>query len=393
MVDANRDCNRDYNRGCNTGLRTISLALLAVVISAALAVAGTGVSAAQGPATQGPVTCAQILPMVEQNLGAGCANLAADQVCYGNQTVNIEYGNNVRTVAAFARVGDIAPLNIIKSITTSPLNLQTGEWGFAVLRLQTSQPDTTSDQGVTVLLYGDAYLTDLLRTSAEPTPPATCTGTTIRATALRGSPASSAQSIQLLQPNTAVKIIGRSADDLWVQAEVQDADGWLNVQAVKLNCTLSALPEVGAVPPATMPGLSGFYFSTGFGAACKDIPAGGIFIQTPQGTTVTFRANGADITISSAVVLYAKPHGAMSVIVMDGQAIVASHNFQRTVKVGQIVSLPLGGPLGRDVIGPPGAVYRVQSGLVFASSLCRFAKAIGLTDVPCNTAPAARPMN
>ncbi len=377
------------NGSCKKGQRTLGMVLLVVMISTTSAIGVAGTNAAQGPVTPGPVACAQIVPMVEQNLAGSCSTLDQDQACYVNQTARIEYADNVNTIIPFAKVGDIVPLNVIKSITTSPLDLQTGEWGLAALKVQASPSSgTTAGQTVIVFLYGNAYMTDLLRTSATAATPTACTGTTTRATYLRGAPASTGASLQLLQAKTTVTITGRSANDLWLQAESQGATGWLSAQAVKLSCTLSNVPQVGVTPPAILPALSGFYFSTGVGpqAACKDTPSGGLFIATPKGMTVAFRANGAEITISSAAVLYAKPHNTMSVVVLDGQATVEAYNFLRTVKAGQIVSLPLGGPLGRDVIGPPGAVYRVQAGLLFASSVCRFARAVGLSDVPCDMA-------
>jgi Bacterial SH3 domain len=386
----------DANHGGKQGLRMSGLVLLALVLGITLTVGGFGSTAAQGtPTPGGPVACADILTTVEQNLAAACTSLAPDQACYANQSLQVEYADNATTISPFGKVGDIMSLRDLKSITTSPLKLQTGDWGFAVLKVQTSSVDASSGPGVTFFLYGDTLLTDLFRTSAEPPPPVVCTGTTTRVTNLRGTPKSSGQALQLLQPNTTVKVTGRSADDAWVQVEYQDNIGWLNAQTVKLSCSLSSLPQVGVTVPATMPALSGFYFSTGSGprAACKDVPSGGLLIRSPKGLTVSFRANGADITIGSAVVLYAQPDESMSVVVLDGQATVSAQNFRRTVKTGQIVSLPLGGPHGRDVVGPPGAVYRVQQGLTFAASLCRFAQAIGLADVPCKPEASVKPLS
>src|SRR4029079_10352151 len=132
-------------------------------------------------------------------------------------------------------------LKDIKSISTSSINLQTGEWGVAVLKAQTNSPDTTNVSAATFILYRDTFVTDLLRTSPEPPPPVNCAATTTRPTNLRGSPMSNGPSLQLLQPTTRVNVTERSADAQWVHVEFQDTVGWLNAQTVRLSCTLSAL--------------------------------------------------------------------------------------------------------------------------------------------------------
>jgi hypothetical protein len=363
--------------------RTIGAALLLTLIW--FATPGANVTTAQVTSTPGRLACAQLLPMVEQNV-AQCSGVDRDQACYGNRAVNVEYAETVHSVMAFAQAGDIVPLNAIKSISTGPLNLTSGEWGLAVLKVQTALPDTTAGQAVTFVLYGDTHVTDLIRTEAVAAPPVNCTGTTNRVTYLRGSPASNGQQLKLMQPNSTVKILGRSSDRLWVQADVDGTVGWLYVPTVKLGCDVASLPQIGVTPPSTLPGMSGFYFTTGLGAqaACRDIPSGGLLVASPKGMKVTFRANGADITMGSIAVFYARTNDSMAILPLEGQITVVAHGLTRTVRPGQIVSLPLGGPLGRDVIGPPGAVYRVQASTLFAQTVCRFAKAAGLSDVPCN---------
>lgn len=52
-------------------------------------------------------------------------------------------------------MGDKAPIQNIKSITTLPLDLESGSWGLALLKLQANLPDALLGQNVTFLIYGN----------------------------------------------------------------------------------------------------------------------------------------------------------------------------------------------------------------------------------------------
>src|ERR1041385_8332754 len=100
--------------------------------------------------TGGGLTCNQVLPLAQKSVSGKCNGLDVNQVCYANKTISVAYPDqgNVNPVA-FAQAGDIAPLSTFKSITTSPLNLETGEWGLAVVKVQATVPGATAGQAVT----------------------------------------------------------------------------------------------------------------------------------------------------------------------------------------------------------------------------------------------------
>ena len=60
--------------------------------------------------------------------------------------------------AAFNQPNDRVDLAALQSITTSPLNVDTSQWGIAVLKLQADLPDALPGQAVTFLLLGDVQL-------------------------------------------------------------------------------------------------------------------------------------------------------------------------------------------------------------------------------------------
>jgi hypothetical protein len=398
--------------------RSALTVLLVLFCLAAITIKGPGISAAQETATPAPMTCAQLLPAVEKNLTTGCSNLGSDSLCYGNPALTVAYQDQPGVMPMpFAQPGDILPLSAVKSITTGPLDLDRGEWGLAVLKVRANLPGTTAGQVVTFVMYGDTTITNATPLEIEtPTPVPTvpaCIATTTRATFLRGAPGPTERQIQLLQANTTATVIGRLANGLWVRAEHDGATGWLYVPVLRLSCDLNTLPvvnanEAGAAQTVgTLPGLSAFYFSTGIGgqAACRDIPPGGLLIQSPTGKKVTFQANGADITIGSSVVLRSRPNQMLWIGVLEGEARVVVlpppapllpgtptmpvapvvMMPEQVIRAGQEVSIPLGGANGLQASGPASAPHfmlpdEVQG--LDAATLCRLGKAASLT-VPC----------
>jgi hypothetical protein len=368
-------------------------ALFLVLLLVALAFWSPGITAAQVAAqvtsTPGASTCAQLLPALQKNLSTGCSTLDRDQVCYGNAPLSIDYQAST-TQSSFAQPGDITPLNIIRSITAGPLNLERSEWGLAVLKVQANLPGTTAGQLVTFVIYGDTNLTNTtppLSDSATAQPETACGGTITRSTYLRGGPTTSGAQVQLLQTNTTVNVIGRLANRSWVLVETQGVVGWVTASSVKLDCVMESITTIAPDQGATLPGFSTFYFSTGTGAQseCKDIPSGGLLVQSPTGKKVSFKANGADISVASSVVLRAAAKGLMTISVLEGVVTVKVGTRTITARTGQEITVPLGGANGLEASGPPTGPRLIIQAPLIVPSLCELAKAAGLT-VPCQVA-------
>src|SRR6266436_3766532 len=200
------------------------LAMVGVVVLVALVVLfsiwDTTVTTAQTSTTT-PVAdtqvCTQILTNVEQHLSQDCSNMDRDHVCYGNNTIKVELGG-ANGQLSFAKPGDVVPLDTIKSLTAGPLNPDTGDWGVAVLKVQTNNlAETTAGQAATFILYGNTTLTSNGTTVAtaaatSAAPAAVCQGTVSRQTLLRKKPDLSQPSVQTLAANDAVKASARTQD-------------------------------------------------------------------------------------------------------------------------------------------------------------------------------------
>jgi hypothetical protein len=98
-------------------------------------------------------TCAQILTRAFQNLQSTCTDIRRNSACYGNNQVKAE--PNVGAALKFDTAGDRAPIHIIRTLNTSPLDVNAGTWGLSLLKLQANLPDTLPGQNVTFLVFGD----------------------------------------------------------------------------------------------------------------------------------------------------------------------------------------------------------------------------------------------
>jgi len=347
--------------------------------------------------------CAKLLTDVQKHLTDGCINLGKDQICYGNRSVKVDFQDTASGNVQFSNVGDTAPVKLIKSIRTSPLNLNQDEWGLVVLRMQgTNLPNTTAGQAVTFIVYGDTTLTNQTEPTSDNTPAtpvastaATCAATTTRATYLRGKPAFNANNEALLQPNTSITLTERTADGQWVFAQRDASTGWVAVSTLKSSCDVKGLPVTDPTVPAGLPGLNAFYFTTNISptAVCADIPSAGLLIQSPGGRRVSFQANGVDVTIGSTVILSAKPNGTMILSVIQGQATMTFNGVTQIIYEGYQSTVQLGGPNGLQAIRPPTFprfITTLDGRLFSILTLCNAAKAAGIT-IPCVIPRAAPP--
>jgi len=377
-----------------------------VLLVAALLIQNPLDATAQATATSAPIKCSQVIPQAVKNLSASCHDLSPDQVCYGNKSLTVQFLDSATatvTPAPFQQVGDVAAISSLKSITTAPLNLKTGEWGLAVLKMKASVPGTTTGQAVTFVLYGDTTVTGLSAPDPNiPTPtPYTCSGVTNRATYLRTQPDPNAQKVVLVPANATINATGRLFQNTWITADYQGQSGWLLMgNNIKLSCDVNSLNGAGADTPALLSGSGAFYFTTGVSAQaeCQDVPSAGLLIQSesPGGQKVMFRANGADITIGSTVLLTANRNDKMTMYVYEGQGWMRSDGMEQTSKSGQKMSVPLSnGPVsgltdGLQANGAPSNPQFFSLKTTRVLDDCALAKASGLKD-PCVTPPPPAP--
>ncbi|MBZ0293202.1 MAG: hypothetical protein K8L99_11610 [Anaerolineae bacterium] len=87
-----------------------------------------------------------------------CQPTGRNQACYGNISL-VADAQPGASMFKFDDAGDIVDVSLLHSLRTMPLDVETGTWGIAILRLQANLPATLPGQNVTFLLFGDAEIT------------------------------------------------------------------------------------------------------------------------------------------------------------------------------------------------------------------------------------------
>src|ERR1044071_1333358 len=91
---------------------TILIVVVMVVWTPHTSVAQTDHSMAAQNVT--PLTCAQLIPAVKNNLLKGCNALARDQVCFGNPGISVERQEGSTDLAGFNQPGGTASVQAVK---------------------------------------------------------------------------------------------------------------------------------------------------------------------------------------------------------------------------------------------------------------------------------------
>lgn len=102
-------------------------------------------------------SCPDIVNTALEAANEMCGALGRNEICYGNfrlEATPQETANGFY----FDRVGDKVSVNDISTLQLSPMDLDAGEWGVAVMLLQANLPGTLPGQNVTIILFGDVFI-------------------------------------------------------------------------------------------------------------------------------------------------------------------------------------------------------------------------------------------
>lgn len=136
-------------------------------------------------------TCPSFVTQALQDLSNNCGDLARNSACYGFNHVTATFFNGFMP-EDFTQPNDRVQLASLESITTSPLNVDTAEWGIAILKVQADIPEALPGQAVTFMLLGDVHLETGVEMGSDQTPMQAVYFTTgIGDTKCNGAPASS----------------------------------------------------------------------------------------------------------------------------------------------------------------------------------------------------------
>ncbi len=300
--------------------------------------------------------CPQIVEIALATTNQLCERLGVNQACYGHVLVDALPQDHVPPERfSFTREGDIAELLDLKTIRLSPMDLESGLWGVALMNLR-AYMQYASPQPVTFLLFGDVEINNRV----EPAPTIQVTVATRTPVNVRLGPSPEVGVIGILQPGQTVTAKARLADNSWLRVALPDSDrvGWTYAANLTTDEDINTLNVVESWAPFYGP-MQVFYFRSGVNdAACPESPQSGLLIQTAEGVAeVTLLINEVNIQMSATAYLQAEQGGQMTMSVLDGWAVVEAAGRQQPVFAGTQVSIPLGDDLIPTAPPSPPAPY------------------------------------
>lgn len=107
--------------------------------------------------------CAALVIEAVASIDEQCSLVAGNSVCYAHPTVEAEAMAGAEL--AFSAPGDQASLDDVASLHTSPVNVETGDWGIAVVNTSPAESDSADDETLSenprLLLMGDVTLQNI----------------------------------------------------------------------------------------------------------------------------------------------------------------------------------------------------------------------------------------
>lgn len=268
-----------------------------------------------------------------------CDDINRNQACYGNNAVNlIPFSND--TEINFAVPGDLADVEVIRVLSLSALNTESGEWGISMMRLLANiNPSNTDD--VTLLLFGDVEMEDASEhTITQPI-------TTNSIANVRQYPNTTATVIASFPDNLPLNAVGRTEDGSWIQIHdtASNTSGWIHSDLLTGD-NIETLQVIESTQPYYGP-MQAFYFrgeSASGQVGCNAIPSDGLLIQTPEGVgRVTLWVNEVtiDFLSNSGATALVSPNidDVMTVDMLEGTASVQSDNGGYVAVAGSSVTV------------------------------------------------------
>lgn len=292
--------------------------------------------------------CPEIVKRAFEAVQTACANTARNQACYGNVLLAATPREGVSNFT-FEKAGDIVDVANIQSLQLSGMDVQQGNWGVVMMKLQANMPDVLPGQNATFLLFGDVNISN----AAEPLVELEAT-TTAQVDVHQRPETDGDVLIGSLPADQTITANGRLEDGSWIRVrlvgDLQWQTGWLPTAALTVGGDLNSLNVVTADSQAYGP-MQAFYLKTGFhDPPCAEVPESGILVQGPEGFHVNLNVNGADISMGSTLFFQTNDEK-LKINVLQGQAVVTTDEGSEIVPEGSYTSFPVDDE--GEVVGAP----------------------------------------
>jgi len=289
----------------------------------------------------------QALDAVDEN----CSSADRNEACYGFNQVEAGFLVDVAE-DFFTEPADIAQLLNLATIRTAPLELDTGTWGVALMRVQADLPNTLPGQAVTFLLMGDvevengvdpdeAFQSDASLEITVDSP----AGANIRSGAgLNFNVVGSIFDGDTLQAD------GLSPDREWVRVAFRDRPAWIS-RTVIVDDEAAGIDDLPTLTSDLQTPMQTVYLRTGIGtSSCAQPPDDLLLVQGPEDIQIQLTVNGANIQVGSTA--------GLKIVEIDGEFFLEVTAFAGNINVegtglrpGQRTRLCLGNQDSRGLDG------------------------------------------
>lgn len=281
-------------------------------------------------------TCMVLIEEALAQVGDACSGISRNQACYGHNMVAVTNFDGAAP-ASFSTSGDIIAITELATLSTAPLEVDTGIWGVALLSLQANLPNTLPGQNVTFVVFGDAELVSEVPPEKQATLPTLSAQPTVSIN-LRCGPGTGYAVVGALTPGAEITLTRRNDAGDWAQFMYEDSVAWVYLSLLTIEGDVDGLPIIegtGAADIVYSAPMQAFRLTAGIGApACESAPRDGLLIQAPTDTTVHFRINGVEVTVGSTALLLLDDTGQLDINTFEGKVDVTAAGVTQTVEPG-----------------------------------------------------------
>jgi hypothetical protein len=303
--------------------------------------------------------CLEIVESALNIAGEACDGLGRNQACYGNPLVEVD-GTGDYT---FDAVGDIADVVNLRSMSLSPFDDSTSQWGVSLFKIQANIPDTIPGQNVTMIAFGSTQVRNDVETGSEVSLTAT-QGVNIR-TAPSSTNSVVFGSIASGDAITATGQYTNGAGERWIRVRYDGSPtytGWV-IDWLLTGDGMDSLESV-ASDSANFNPMQAFSFSAGIAeSTCTEAPLDGLLIQTPSGVgRINLTINGIQFSIgSTAFLTLAEEEGTTYLLAatLQGRITVTIDGISQSIGAGQAAIIPV--QVGDEDTVPAGLVQAPRS--------------------------------
>ncbi len=275
---------------------------------------------------QDSATCERFTGSVVSEVGSQCAEILADEVCYG-------FGD-VETITSAPSLplttpGQTTYLRDTQIVDTSPLDVTARTYGIAPLRVRANLPVGHPGRDLVMLPLGNVEIGNGVDASQALTlsqSERVAQVTTAGQTTLYRTPSALGQVAGVVGAGTVLLADAFDVTNQWLRVYYEyDGDydtrsvAWLSRTAIRPVNALT-LPRIrtGAFTP-----MQRFFFKNGFAPTpCPGAPNGMLLLQVPQSLETEFFVNDADVLMTGAIALQLRQPATMELRVLDGLAVV-----------------------------------------------------------------------